>query len=127
MFERPHHRRIEKLLHAFDSGLLETAQCYFARGTAITLSLGEYRESLDAANLERFPAKWTRFALRKRVKTKNREPRSDSIGTEKALALVQQTGFVIECSEIIGETEHGKETKFLWMIARQPCGASCSS
>ena len=35
--------------------------------------------------LERFPAKWTRFALRKRVKIRNLEPRFDSIETEKAL------------------------------------------
>src|SRR3954447_2656701 len=36
--------------------------------------------------LERFPAKWTRFASRKRVKIENLEPRFDSIETEKALA-----------------------------------------
>ena len=35
--------------------------------------------------IERFPAKWTRFASRKRVKIRNLEPRLDSIETEKAL------------------------------------------
>ena len=47
MFERPHHQRIEKLLHSFNSELLEEAQCFFGGGTAIVLSLGEYRESVD--------------------------------------------------------------------------------
>jgi hypothetical protein len=36
------------------------------------------------ARQERFPAKWTRFASRKRVKITNLEPRFDSIETEKA-------------------------------------------
>jgi hypothetical protein len=40
--------------------------------------------------LERFPAKWTRFALRKRVKIRNLEPRFDSIETEKALGRTRQ-------------------------------------
>src|SRR3954466_12508860 len=35
--------------------------------------------------LERFPAKWARLALRKRVKIRNLELRFDSIETEKAL------------------------------------------
>jgi hypothetical protein len=47
MFERPHHQRIATLLQAFDADLLLQANCYFAGGTAIVLSLGEYRESLD--------------------------------------------------------------------------------
>jgi hypothetical protein len=37
--------------------------------------------------LERFPAKWIRFASRKRVKITNREPRFDLIETEKALGV----------------------------------------
>jgi hypothetical protein len=40
----------------------------------------------EAPGLERFPAKWVRFASRKRVKITNLEPRFDSIETEKALA-----------------------------------------
>lgn len=47
MFNRPHHQRVLKLLHSFNSALLQEAQCYFAGGTAIVLSLGEYRESVD--------------------------------------------------------------------------------
>lgn len=46
MFERPHHQRIEKILHAFNCDLLSQTRCYFGGGTAIVLSLAEYRESL---------------------------------------------------------------------------------
>jgi hypothetical protein len=46
-FRRPHHQRIAKLLQAFDADLLLKAECYFGGGTAIALSLGEYRESVD--------------------------------------------------------------------------------
>jgi hypothetical protein len=37
--------------------------------------------------LERFPAKWRPVRVKKTRQIKNLEPRSDSIGTEKALAL----------------------------------------
>ncbi|RMH92999.1 nucleotidyl transferase AbiEii/AbiGii toxin family protein [Lysobacter pythonis] len=47
MFERPHHLRIAKLLQFFNAELLQDAKCYFGGGTAIVLSLGEYRESID--------------------------------------------------------------------------------
>jgi hypothetical protein len=47
MFNRPHHRRIAKILASFNSDLLQRAECFFAGGTAIVLSLNEYRESLD--------------------------------------------------------------------------------
>jgi hypothetical protein len=47
MFNRPHHQRIAKVLNAFNCALLQEAECYFAGGTAIVLSLNEYRESLD--------------------------------------------------------------------------------
>jgi len=46
MFDRPHHQRIEKVLHAFNCDLLGQTECYFGGGTAIVLSLAEYRESL---------------------------------------------------------------------------------
>ena len=36
--------------------------------------------------LERFPAKWRPVRVKKTRQIKNLEPRSDSIGTEKALA-----------------------------------------
>jgi hypothetical protein len=47
MFDRPHHQRIARILQALNSDLLLQAECYFAGGTAIALSLAEYRESLD--------------------------------------------------------------------------------
>lgn len=47
MFDRPHHQRIKKILQCFDIDLLAEAQCFFGGGTAIVLSLGEYRESVD--------------------------------------------------------------------------------
>lgn len=47
MFERAHHQRIARLLHAMDGDLLLRTKCYFAGGTAIALQLGEYRESID--------------------------------------------------------------------------------
>lgn len=34
-----------------DSDFLARAHCYFGDGTAITLKLGEYRESIDVAFL----------------------------------------------------------------------------
>lgn len=46
-FRRPHHQRIAQLLQAFDADLLLKAECYFGGGTAIALSLNEYRESVD--------------------------------------------------------------------------------
>lgn len=36
-----------KILQALNSDLLLQAKCYFAGGTAIVLSLAEYRESID--------------------------------------------------------------------------------
>jgi hypothetical protein len=47
MFSRPHHQRIAKVLQSLNSDLLQQADCFFAGGTAIVLSLAEYRESLD--------------------------------------------------------------------------------
>lgn len=47
MFDRPHHKGILKILHAFNSDFLQKAECFFGGGTAIVLSLGEYRESND--------------------------------------------------------------------------------
>jgi hypothetical protein len=47
MFERPHHQRIAKLLSQLDGQFLERAECFFGGGTAITLALGEYQESVD--------------------------------------------------------------------------------
>ncbi|MBT2143281.1 MULTISPECIES: nucleotidyl transferase AbiEii/AbiGii toxin family protein [unclassified Rhodanobacter] len=47
MFERPRHQKVAKLLRSMDGELLTQAKCYFGGGTAITLKLGEYRESVD--------------------------------------------------------------------------------
>lgn len=47
MFERPRHNAILKALHSLDAALFRSAECFFGGGTAIVLSLGEYRESAD--------------------------------------------------------------------------------
>ena len=47
MFERPHHRRIARVLLALDGDLLRQANCLFGGGTAMALRFGEYRESVD--------------------------------------------------------------------------------
>ena len=47
MFERPHHRRIARVLGALDGPLLRQHNCLFGGGTAIALRYGEYRESVD--------------------------------------------------------------------------------
>lgn len=46
-FERPHHRRISKVLQALNGPLLREHECYFGGGTAMALRYGEYRESVD--------------------------------------------------------------------------------
>lgn len=47
LFERPHYRRIARVLQALDGPLLRQRGCLFGGGTAIALRFGEYRESLD--------------------------------------------------------------------------------
>ncbi|MDP1648599.1 MAG: nucleotidyl transferase AbiEii/AbiGii toxin family protein [Rubrivivax sp.] len=47
MYNRLHHQRIQKVLESLDAQLLLKHQCLFGGGTALTLSLGEYRESVD--------------------------------------------------------------------------------
>jgi hypothetical protein len=47
MFERPHHRRIARVLAALDADLLRKTNCLFGGGTAMALRFGEYRESVD--------------------------------------------------------------------------------
>lgn len=47
MFKRPHHQKVVDLLRMFDASVLTDSECYFAGGTAIVLSLQEYRESVD--------------------------------------------------------------------------------
>ncbi|MFZ6766629.1 nucleotidyl transferase AbiEii/AbiGii toxin family protein [Undibacterium sp. Di26W] len=47
MFDRPHHQRIAKFLSSLNADFLAQSGCYFGGGTAIVLSLNEYRESVD--------------------------------------------------------------------------------
>lgn len=47
MYDRPHHQRIAHVLESLDGGLLRDHACWFGGGTAISLRLGEFRESVD--------------------------------------------------------------------------------
>jgi hypothetical protein len=47
MFERPHHRRILRLLEMMNDDFLTETGCYFGGGTGAALILDEYRESVD--------------------------------------------------------------------------------
>lgn len=47
MFERPHHQRIARVLESLKASELRRAHALFGGGTAIVLSEGEYRESVD--------------------------------------------------------------------------------
>jgi len=47
MFKRPHHQRIAKVLEAMNADLLMKMQCFFGGGTAISLQIQEYRESVN--------------------------------------------------------------------------------
>ncbi|SDD75203.1 Nucleotidyl transferase AbiEii toxin, Type IV TA system [Variovorax sp. CF079] len=47
LFERPHHRRVARVLQALDGPRLRERGCLFGGGTAIALRFGEYRESVD--------------------------------------------------------------------------------
>lgn len=47
MFDRPHHQRIARFLASLNADFLTQSGCYFGGGTAIVLSLSEYRESVD--------------------------------------------------------------------------------
>jgi len=47
LFEREHHRRVQAILESLNAELLAENGCFFAGGTAIVLTHGEYRESAD--------------------------------------------------------------------------------
>lgn len=47
MYSRPHHLRIQRILESLNADLLLRNQCLFGGGTAIALTHGEYRESVD--------------------------------------------------------------------------------
>lgn len=97
MFEREHHRRIAALLECLDANLLLQHRCLFGGGTAIALSHGEYRESVDidfiCSSVEGYRG------LRERVDVRNldwlfrepvtqyREPRIDQYGIRFAAGV----------------------------------------
>jgi hypothetical protein len=47
VYKRPRHNKIARVLDALDPDLLLRTEAFFGGGTAITLSLDEYRESID--------------------------------------------------------------------------------
>lgn len=47
MFKRSHHQKVVQVLSEMNHDFLRDAKCYFGGGTAISLLLGEYRESVD--------------------------------------------------------------------------------
>ncbi len=47
MFEREHHLRVAAILRVLNADFLAAQKCFFGGGTAIVLSHGEYRESVD--------------------------------------------------------------------------------
>lgn len=61
MFRRDHHLRIATVLQALDGELLKSIQCLFGGGTAIALSRGEYRESVDIDFLVSEPQSYRRL------------------------------------------------------------------
>ncbi len=97
MFEREHHRRIAALLESFDAALLLQHRCLFGGGTAIALSRGEYRESVDIDFIcssiegyrglrERVDARDPAWLFREPV-TQHREPRVDQYGIRLAAGV----------------------------------------
>jgi hypothetical protein len=47
LYSRPHHQRIQRILESLNPDLLLRNQCLFGGGTAIALTHGEYRQSVD--------------------------------------------------------------------------------
>lgn len=47
MYSRPHHQRIQRILESLNPDLLLRNQCLLGGGTAIALTHGEYRLSMD--------------------------------------------------------------------------------
>lgn len=97
MFEREHHRRIAALLESLDANVLLQHRCLFGGGTAIALSHGEYRESVDIDFICSSIAGYR--GLRERVDVRNldwlfrapvtqhREPRIDQYGIRFAAGV----------------------------------------
>ena len=47
MFRHPHHRKVAAVLARMNVVFLQRTQCFFGGGTAISLQIDEYRESVD--------------------------------------------------------------------------------
>lgn len=104
MFERTHHQRIARVLHALDGKLLREAHCLFGGGTAIALRFGEYRESVDIdflvsditsyRNLRQLLTGPTGFGGLLRVGAEvfvqTRELRADQYGIRTSLLVAEQ-------------------------------------
>jgi hypothetical protein len=97
LFEREHHRRIAALLESMDPALLLQHRCLFGGGTAISLSRGEYRESVDIDFIcssvegyrglrERVDVRSLDWLFRDPV-TQHREPRIDQYGIRFAAGI----------------------------------------
>jgi hypothetical protein len=97
LFEREHHRRIGALLERLDHALLLKHRCLFGGGTALALSRGEYRESLDIDFIcssvdgyrglrERVRENDAGWIFREPV-TLHREPRVDQYGIRFAAGI----------------------------------------
>ena len=67
LFDRPHHRLVADVLSRLDGDLLADHSCWFGGGTAIALSCGEYRESVDIDFLVSDPTSYR--ALRQLVRS----------------------------------------------------------
>ncbi|MDR7094024.1 nucleotidyl transferase AbiEii/AbiGii toxin family protein [Hydrogenophaga laconesensis] len=97
MFEREPHQRIAAILERLDVQVLLRHRCLFGGGTAIALSHGEYRESVDIDFI--CPSVDGYRGLRETVDTRNlgwlfarsvelvREPRVDQYGIRMAVAV----------------------------------------
>lgn len=97
MFEREHHRRIAALLESLDATLLLQHRCLFGGGTAIALSRGEHRESVDidfiCSSIEGYRGLRERVDVRnpawlfRAPVTQHREPRIDQYGIRLAAGV----------------------------------------
>lgn len=95
MFERPHHVRIATVLEALDGEWLAKHGCFFGGGTAIALSCGEFRESLDIDFLVSGQAGYA--ALRQRL-------------TTGGLATIARPGLAPKCVTDIRADQYGVRT-----------------
>jgi Nucleotidyl transferase AbiEii toxin, Type IV TA system len=97
LFDRPFHQRIARVLEALDAPLLLKHRCLFGGGTAIALSHGEYRESVDVdficssidgyRELRSLVSRAGADALLRTPLALLREPRIDQYGIRWAFAV----------------------------------------